>query len=200
MSEVKQYPAWQKEFRAMQAERDAKHEASQQKKREQQAEEAREAGKNLAQALMHFGIYLETPPATNEVEIEGFHFSLSNNGHYRCSKRGDDSEAFDFNLIVAKKIPGRREEDEENTEVYRRIEVGTYNMPKAVGWDYYLCQLADTFDELDKELAYQLQRDLDRAKRAAQREAAPPIESDTEKLLNLLESFIRKTVTDELYS
>lgn len=199
MSEVKQYPEWQKEFRAMQVIRDENHAKSQAKAQEEKAAQERETGEKLAKALMHFGIYVEIPPPANRIEIDGYIFVLAHQGNYSVYKNTDGKEWFDFTLLVAKTIPGRSADDEQNTEVYRRIEVNTRHN---VQWDYYLCQLADVFDEIDNSLAYEIERDLGRQKRAAEREAAPPAESDSidEKLLKLLRSIIRAEIANELYS
>lgn len=199
MTEVKQYPIWQKEFRAMQVIRDENYAKSQAQARETKAAEEREVGEKLAKALMHFGIYLETPPAVNEVEIDGYIFRLSLGGNYRAYKNDATKEWFDFTLSISKLIPGRTSEDDDMSH-YRLIPVSTRNQPEGSGWDYYLCQLADAFDELDQAVAYDVQRDLERAKRAAERQAAPPVESSDEKLLNLLRSIIREVVSDELYN
>lgn len=200
MSEVKQYPAWQKEFRAMQAIRDENHAKSQAKAQAENAAKEREIGEKLAKALMHFGIYLGTAPVVNEVEIDGYIFRLSQGGSYRAFKSDTDKEWFDFTLSISKLIPGRTSEDD-NMSHYRLISVSTRNLPEGTGWDYYLCQLADAFDELDQSVAYDVARDAARQKKAAERETAPPedIESADAKLLKLLRSLIREVIADELY-
>ncbi len=199
MSDVKQYPAWQKEFRAMQVIRDENHAQSQAKAQAEKAAQEREAGEKLAKALMHFGIYLETPPVTNEVEIDGYIFCLVQR-MYRTFKNTTDKEWFEFTLAVVKRIPGRTSEDDDPSH-YRNISVNTVNTAEKFGWDYYLCQLADAFDELDQAVAYDVQRDLERQKRAEAQRLNPPeqAESTDEKLLKLLRSIIREVIADELY-
>lgn len=201
MSEVKQYPAWQKEFRAMQAVRDENHARSQAKAQQEKAAQEREAGENLAKALMHFGIYLETPPVVNEVEIDGYIFRLGMGRNYRVYKKDTGQEWFDFTLVVVKMIPGRTGEDDDPSH-YRNITVNTANTLEKIGWDYYLCQLADAFDELDQAVLYDVKADLERLKKSEERRLNPPeqAESADEKLLKLLRSLIREVVSEELYN
>lgn len=202
MSDGKQYPAWQKEFRAMQTVRDENYARAQAKAREEEAEEERQVGLNLAKALMHFGIYLETAPGVNDVEIDGYRFRLSNRQYRSLKSDAANKEWFDFTLSVIKAIPGRSGEDDDPVH-YRRISVNTRNMPENGGWDYYLCQLADAFDELDKSVAYDVARDAERKQRAEARAAlpdAPEVESDADKLLTLLRAIIREELSNQLES
>lgn len=201
MSDAKQYPAWQKYIRQMQGIRDLKHAEAEVKAREEKAEEARETGLDLQKALMHFGIYVETAPAENDVEVDGYRFRLFQ-GNYRTYKTEDTGrEIFDFTLVVAKAIPGRTDDDDD-TQHYRQIPVNTRHLPKGATWDYYLCQLADAFDELDSQVAYDVARDAERMQQAEKRaaQAPEPPESADDNLLKLLRSLIREVVSDELYS
>lgn len=203
MSEVKQYPTWQKYLRQSQSIRDLLATEREKKASEEKAEAAREIGLDLQKALMHFGVYVETAPIENDVEVDGYHFRLFQ-GNYRTYKEpytdGETREVFDFTLVVAKAIPGRTDPDDD-TQRYRQIVVNTRHLPRGTGWDYYLCQLADAFDELDAAVLYDLQRDLERLKKAEEARLNPPREAESadEKLLTLLRSIIRAEIANELY-
>ena len=195
---VKQYPEWQQAFREAQAERDNLAAIEAQIVRDKEAEEARAVGRDLAKALMHFGIYLETAPETNEAVIDGFTFCLSSGNHYTVKKNTVGQEEFYFHLRVSKEVPGRSEEDRQIH--YRHIGVDTSYGFEKTGWDRYLCQLADAFDEIDQAMAFDVERNARYKQQAEERRLNPPeaSESDEEKLLKLLESLVRKEVSKQL--
>jgi hypothetical protein len=194
MSDVKQYPTWQKELRAMQAVRDENHAKAQAKEKEEKADTARKVGLNLSKALMHFGIYIETPPVVNSVEIDGYTFRL-----FQGKYQGD--KAVNFTLVVAKAIPGRDGEDKV-LECYRQISVNTMHFSEEVKWDYYLCQLADAFDALDESVAYEVARDAQWKQDAEARRLNPPEkrESEADQLVKLLRSIMRDIFEEQAYS
>lgn len=195
MSEsVKQYPEWQKSFRDMQAIRDQRHAEQQEKARQANADTEAKAGYRLQQALMHFGIYLDPAPQVNLAEVAGYQFKLLG-GSYDIGKMGD-KETFAFTLFVQKPIPGRTDEDANLIE-YRQITVNTKNRRDNDGWDYELCQLADSFDELDEAVAFDVARDAERKQQAEARRISPP-ESTEEKLLKLLRTFIGEEINNRI--
>ena len=198
MHEVKQHPAWQKYIRQMQGIRDLKQAEAQAKAKAEKAEAEREIGLDLQKALMHFGIYIETPPFVNDVEVDGYHFRLFQGKYFACEDKDSEREIFQFTLVVAKNIPGRTSDDDD-PQHYNQIAVNTRHLPKGTSWDYYLCQLADAFDELDSRVAFDVARDAERKQRDEQQAAKPPaVESADDKLLKLLRAIIREEVQREL--
>lgn len=197
MTDAVKYPTWQQAFREMQAIRDQHRAEAQAKAREANAELERKAGYRLQQALMHFGIYIDPAPQVNLVEVDGYQFKLLGS-RYETGKIGD-RESFSFDLVVQKPIPGRAEDDDIQAQ-YRSITVNTANLKPDFSWDYYLCQLADTFDDLDEAVAFDVARDIERKQRAEEQKIMRALKSETpeEKLFMLFRSLIREEIAKQL--